>query len=268
MSNDLAGSVALVTGAGSGIGRATAIRLGLERARVGVNDVDETRAAETVELVVAAGGTAESVIFDVADPDAVDGGVDDFVGRHGQLDIMVNNAGFLRSVPGHADRRLIVDNRRADGQPGGSFGVTVNTSNELWRAHMSVLLDGVFFGTRAALRYMEPQGQGAIVNVSSVGAFHPAPDYPYYAAAKAAVAAFTVSVAHEVAGGGIRVNAVAPGTTSTNITAGMATGSSFARARSGRIGRPEEIAEVIVFLASNRASYCFGEIVTVSGAFS
>ena len=94
---------------------------------------------------------------------------------------------------------------------------------------MAVMLDGVFYGTRAALRHMEVQGFGAIVNTASIGAFHPAPDYPFYAAAKAGVVAFTRSVGHEVAGAGIRVNAVAPGSTATAIMAGTDTGSFSSR---------------------------------------
>jgi 3-oxoacyl-[acyl-carrier protein] reductase len=158
--------------------------------------------------------------------------------------------------------------RRAAGQPGGSFSVTVNTTDTLWREHMAVMLDGVFYGTRAALRHMEPQGAGAIVNTASIGAFYPAPDYPFYAAAKAGVVAFTRSVAHEVAGAGIRVNAVAPGSTATAIMGNTETGSFSSRNACGRIGQPSEIAEAILFLASDRASYSFGEILSVSGAWA
>jgi 3-oxoacyl-[acyl-carrier protein] reductase len=125
------------------------------------------------------------------------------------------------------------------------------------------MLDGVFYGTRAALRHMETQGFGAIVNTASIGAFHPAPDYPFYAAAKAGVVAFTRSVGHEVAGAGIRVNAVAPGSTATAIMAGTDTPARLSsRNACGRIGRPEEIAEAIAFLRVTAPSYCFGEILT------
>src|SRR4030095_7996040 len=110
--------------------------------------------------------------------------------------------------------------KRAHGQPGGSLSVTVNTSDTLWREHMAVMLDGVFYGTRGGLRHMELQGFGSIVNTPSIAASHPAPDDPFYAAAKAGVVAFTRSVAHEVAGAGIRVNAVAPGSTATAVMVG------------------------------------------------
>jgi 3-oxoacyl-[acyl-carrier protein] reductase len=260
--------VVVVTGAGSGIGYATARRFAAAGAIVGINDVNPERAYDAARDFNATGGQCEPMVFDVTDSHGFDHAIDSLVAREGRLDVVVNNAGMLRSVPGHGERRAAVMERRAAGLPGGSFGVTVNTSDTLWREHMAVMVDGVFFGTRAALRHMEPQGFGAIVNTASIGAFHPAPDYPYYAAAKAAVAAFTRSVGHEVAGAGVRVNAVAPGSTATAIMEGTDTGSFASRNACGRIGRPEEIAEAIAFLASERASYCFGEILTVSGAWA
>jgi 3-oxoacyl-[acyl-carrier protein] reductase len=260
--------VVVVTGAGSGIGYATARRFAAAGAIVGVNDVNPERAYDAARDFNATGGQCEPMVFDVTDSHSFDHAIDSLVAREGRLDVVVNNAGMLRSVPGHGERRAAMMERRAAGQPGGSLGVTVNTTDALWREHMAVMVDGVFFGTRAALRHMELQGFGAIVNTASIGAFHPAPDYPYYAAAKAAVAAFTKSVGHEVAGAGIRVNAVAPGSTATAIMVGTDTGSFSSRNACGRIGRPDEIAEAIAFLASERASYCFGEILTVSGAWA
>ena len=260
--------VVIVTGAGSGIGFATARRFADSGAIVGVNDVSAERAYDAARECNDVGGRCEPLVFDVTDSRSVDQAVDTLVAREGRLDVYVNNAGMIRSVPGHGERRAAVMELRAHGQPGGSLSVTVNTSDTLWREHMAVMLDGVFYGTRAALRHMELQGFGAIVNTASIGAYHPAPDYPFYAAAKAGVVAFTRSVAHEVAGAGIRVNAVAPGSTATAIMAGTETGSFSARNACGRIGRPEEIAEAIAFLASDRASYCFGEILTVSGAWA
>jgi 3-oxoacyl-[acyl-carrier protein] reductase len=260
--------VVVVTGAGSGIGYATARRFANSGAIVGVNDVNPDRAYEAAREFNDTGGRCEPLVFDVTDSRSVDKAVDTLVAREGRLDVMINNAGMIRSVPGHGERRAAMMERRAAGHPGGSLSVTVNTSDTLWREHMAVMLDGVFYGTRAALRHMEVQGFGAIVNTASIGAFNPAPDYPFYAAAKAGVVAFTRSVAHEVAGAGIRVNAVAPGSTATAIMAGTETGSFSSRNASGRIGRPEEIAEAIAFLASERASYCYGEILTVSGAWA
>jgi 3-oxoacyl-[acyl-carrier protein] reductase len=260
--------VVVVTGAGSGIGYATARRFAESGAIVGLNDVNPERAHEAARDFNAGGGRCEPLVFDVTDSHSIDQAFDMLAAREGHLDIVVNNAGILRSVPGHGERRAAMMQRRAAGQPGGSLGVTVNTSDTLWREHMAVMLDGVFYGTRAALRHMEAQGFGAIVNTASIGAFHPAPDYPFYAAAKAGVVAFTRSVGHEVAGAGIRVNAVAPGSTATAIMVGTDTGSFSSRNASGRIGKPEEIAEAIAFLASDRASYCFGEILTVSGAWA
>ena len=260
--------VVVVTGAGSGIGLATARRFSESGAMVGLNDVDPERAYDAARECNTAGGRCEPLVFDVTDSRSVDLAIDTFVAHEGRIDVLVNNAGMIRSVPGHGERRAAVMDRRAEGHAGGSLSVTVNTSDTLWREHMAVMLDGVFYGTRAALRHMELQGFGAIVNTASIGAFYPAPDYPFYAAAKAGVVAFTRSVGHEVAGAGIRVNAVAPGSTATAIMAGTETGSFSSRNACGRIGRPEEIAETIAFLASDRASYCFGEILTVSGAWA
>ena len=260
--------VVVVTGAGSGIGYATARRFSDSGAIVGLNDVDPERAYDAARDFNATGGRCEPLVFDVTDSHSIDQAFDMLAAREGHLDVVVNNAGMLRSVPGHGDRRAAMMQKRAAGQPGGSLGVTVNTSDTLWREHMAVMLDGVFYGTRAALRHMEAQGFGAIVNTASIGAFHPAPDYPFYAAAKAGVVAFTRSVGHEVAGAGIRVNAVAPGSTATAIMAGTDTGSFSSRNACGRIGKPEEIAEAIAFLESDRASYCFGEILSVSGAWA
>jgi 3-oxoacyl-[acyl-carrier protein] reductase len=136
---------------------------------------------------------------------------------------------------------------------------------------MSTLLDGVFYCTRAALRIMEPVGSGAIVNVSSMGAFQRSPTAPHYAAAKAGVVAFTRAVGQEVAGAGIRVNAVAPGPFDTDIAGRLSDGARSALADMvplGRLGDPAEFAEVVLFLASDDASFCVGEVFTVSGGVS
>lgn len=262
------GKTAIVTGAGSGIGRAAALRLAAGGAHVGVADINPAAAAETVGLITSASGRAEPLAYDVTDSAAVDHAVDAFAAAHGRLDIYVNNAGVLISVPGQADRRAAVAARRAAGEKPGSLQNTINTSDDIWRKQIAIMLDGVFYGTRAALRHMEATGQGAIVNTASIGAWVPSPDYPAYAAAKAGVVAFTRAVGHEVAGAGIRVNAVAPGPTLSAITAGTATGSASARNGCGRVGDACEIAELIAFLASERASFCFGETMAASGAFA
>ena len=221
-----------------------ALRFAREGAAVVVADIDEAHVGLVAKQIRDAGGHAVAKTVDVSIASEVDALVRAAVREFGRIDIMMNNAAAPHGAP-------VADTTDAD-----------------WRRVMSVTLDGVFYGTRAALRHMEPQGFGAIVNTASIGAFHPAPDYPFYAAAKAGVVAFTRSVGHEVAGAGIRVNAVAPGSTATAIMIGTDTGSFSSRNACGRIGRPEEIAEAIAFLASERASYCFGEILSVSGAWA
>ena len=170
--------VVIVTGAGSGIGYATARRFADSGAIVGLNDVNPERAYDAAHDFNETDGRCEPLVFDVTDSHSVDQAFDTMAARHGRLDVVVNNAGMLRSVPGHGERRAAMMAKRAAGQPGGSLGVTVNTSDTLWREHMAVMLDGVFYGTRAALRHMEAQGFGAIVNTASIGAFHPAPTIP------------------------------------------------------------------------------------------
>ena len=161
---------------------------------------------------------------------------------------------------------------------------TVNTDDELWYFHMRVMADGVFFCIRAALREMEKVGSGAIVNVASTGAYERAAELPYYGAAKAVVVSLTRSIGLEVAGAGIRVNAVSPGPVDTNIFGNNRVGrarptpaldnlpspdqSSAGSAGAvplGRFARPDEIASAILYLASEEASFCCGEIFPVTG---
>ncbi len=268
---DLAGRTAIVTGAGSGIGRAIAGALAGAGAHVGVNDLRPRAAAETVALVEAAGGSAEALPFDVTSSAAVDAAVDGFVSDNGRLDVMVNNAGLGNTYkPGQLEHVQEVVARRAKGEPPGSFSITVALTDEEWRKVLDVLLFATFYGTRAALRHMEPAGSGSIVNIASTAGLMPAPLAPEYGAAKAGVIGFTRSVAHEVAGSGVRVNAVAPGTidSALNERFGPLRSGLTTRQASGRLGRPEEIAEAVLFLASDRGSFCFGEIFTVSGGLA
>jgi 3-oxoacyl-[acyl-carrier protein] reductase len=271
MPSQLEGRSALVTGAGSGIGRAIATRLADAGAHVTVNDLSADAAEATVESIVAQGGTASASVFDITDSSAVDAGIDALVADRGALDVLVNNAGMGNAYkPGQLDHIVEVGRRRAAGEQPGSLSITVALTDAEWRRVLEVLLFGTFYCTRAALRHMEPAGRGAIVNIASTAGIMPAPVAPEYGAAKAGVIGFTRSVAHEVAGAGIRVNAVAPGTVDTPLNErfgplrkGFAT-----RQASGRLGRPEEIAEAVLFLASDAASFCFGEILTVSGGLA
>ncbi|MDQ8707144.1 SDR family NAD(P)-dependent oxidoreductase [Streptomyces sp. LHD-70] len=242
-----AGRACLVTGAGGGIGSAIARRLAHEGATVVVADIDETAAKAVVEGIAADGGTAEAAHFDLGDGEACRQAVDDAVARYGRLDVLVNNAGI---------------NRR---------GNLLDLSAQDWEASFAVNVHPLFHLCRAALTHMAAQGGGAIVNTASQWGLQPAADYIAYNVTKAAVVAFTRSLARDHAHQGVRVNAVCPGEIRTPmLEAGLASsGRTVAELDSlvpfGRIGTPEEVAALVAFLASDEAPYMCGSIVEITG---
>jgi NAD(P)-dependent dehydrogenase (short-subunit alcohol dehydrogenase family) len=245
----VAGKVAVITGAGSGIGRATAVLLAAEGAvGVVVSDLSADRAAETVEDIRAAGGSALAMATDVTDGSQVDALFEAAFRTWGRVDCAVNNAG----VSGPK-------------QPLGEY------HDEQWRQVIDVNLSGVFYGIRAAVAVMAGRG-GAIVNVASGAAVHPPAGLGPYAASKAGVVGLTRSAAADYARSGIRINSVLPGPTRTPLwesnlvgDAVTATQAREARLPMGRAGRPGEIAEAIVWLCSDRASYVHGVDLLVDG---
>jgi len=251
MAGRLAGKVALITGAGSGIGRATALRFAREGAAVCVSDVAAERAAAVTKEIEAAGGRASAFAADVADPAQVRAAVAaarEF-GR-GRLDVMMNNAGL----------------------PHGAF--VADTQDADWRRVMSVTLDGVFYGTREALAVMLPQGSGVILNVSSGAGLAGEPSLGAYGSAKAAVINLTRSAAVENARHGVRVNVICPGPIETPpmmawldyIPGGRP--AFEAQIPQRRMGSADEIANVALFLASDEASYVNGAVIVADGAIS
>ncbi|HZP27321.1 MAG TPA: SDR family NAD(P)-dependent oxidoreductase [Acidimicrobiia bacterium] len=240
----LEGKVAVVTGAGSGIGRATAWRFAAEGAQVLVNDRDGTTAAETADAVGRAGGSASAHVGDVTDPAYVDALVAAAVERHGRLDVMHNNAGY------------------------GLPDTIVDVSDETFDEVLRVNLYGVLYGMRAALRVMKEQRAGAIVNTASNAGFAAAAGRSSYGAAKAAVINLTRSAAVEGGPFGVRANAICPGPIETPAFVRFAPDLEFYAAQipMKRLGRPEDIASVAAFLASDDAAYVSGVAVPVDGA--
>jgi 3-oxoacyl-[acyl-carrier protein] reductase len=255
--------VALVTGAGSGLGAAIARRLAADGATVVVNDL-HADAAEVVAKEV--GG--EVAAFDVGDSAAFDGAIDAAVERHGRLDILVNNAGIVTDRPDLFERAMEAQMAALGGQEPPPLRSLSTLTDEQFDRMIRTHLYGTFFGTRAALRHMEPARSGCIVNLCSVYSYGGSVMTPDYAAAKHAIAGLTRSVGAEVASLGIRVNGVAPGFIDTPLLDPMADAKPFLLARipAARLGQAEEVAEAVRYLVVD-ATYSFGEIIPVSGGW-
>lgn len=246
MIQPFSGKTAVVTGAALGIGRETALILAARGARVIVADINERTGAATVEMIEAAGGTAQFIRCDVGDEAQLKHVVDQARALGGRLDVMINNAGI-------------------GGQPAPLHEVT----NEQWDLVLRIDLTAVFWGQKYATRAMLADGKGgAIVNVASIAGLGAAPTLGPYGAAKAGVIQMTQTGAREVARAGIRVNAVCPGWTDTAIIDNLDDQAKSRLTKGipiGRLGRPVEIAELIVFLASDAASFITGAAYEVDG---
>jgi NAD(P)-dependent dehydrogenase (short-subunit alcohol dehydrogenase family) len=242
---ELQGRVALVTGAGSGIGKATAVKLGAAGASVIATDVNGDAAQETGAAIREAGGTAEALRLDVSVPEDHAESVTLAQSRFGGLHIAINNAGF--------------------GIAAGRIG---DTPVEEWNRVIATNLTGVFCGLRAQLPALEAAGGGAIVNVASIlGAVGKAGSAAYVAS-KHGVVGLTRSAALEYAGGGVRVNAVGPGYIRTPLTRDGASAEQFIPLHPlGRLGTAEEVANLIVFLVSPSASFVTGAYYPVDGGY-
>lgn len=268
-SDPLRGAVAIITGAGSGMGEAFARRLADDGAHVVVLDINAANGARVAHEV---SGTSHAV--DVADSARVDETIDMVVAQHGRLDIMINNAGIAPpSDETKLDASIANQMRRLEGNLTGVEPVTylADLSDEDWDRMLRVHLYGTFYGCRGALRHMVPARRGVIVNVSSILGLRHAASAPHYAAAKAGIISLTKSVAEETAGFGVRVNAVCPGWIDTPLLAplsGKLRGIVTSRIGMGRMGHPTEIAELVRFLCGPESSYCTGDIFTASGGFN
>ncbi|MCX5398607.1 SDR family NAD(P)-dependent oxidoreductase [Streptomyces sp. NBC_00102] len=241
----------VVTGAGSGIGRATALRFAAQGAKVLVADLDKERADQTVTDIAAEGGTAVAVVGDLSEQTVVDQVVRTAVENFGGLDVLVNNAGIMDSMSAAADV--------TDGE---------------WERVIRINLTAPFLLTRAALPHMLAAGKGAIVNTASEASLRGSAAGAAYTASKHGIAGLTKSTAVMYRGQGVRTNAIAPGGTITNIQVNAdrdALGPAVLGSYMGNVGKPasaDEQAAAIVFLASDAASNINGVILAVDNGWS
>mgnify|MGYP002510519282 CR=1 FL=1 len=246
--NGLAGKVALVTGAGRGIGRAIALVLAGQGARVLVNyNGSRERALEVVAQIKAGGGQAEAVGCDVSDFDACGRMVEDIIGKHAHVDILVNNAGVTR------------DN------------LIMRLSEDDYNAVLDTNLKGAFNTIRHLSRYFLKQRRGKIINISSVSGVLGNAGQSNYSASKAGLIGLTKSVAKELASRNICVNAVAPGFIETEMTAALperARETAISTIPMGKMGNALDVANLVAFLAGNMSDYITGQVICVDGGMT
>ena len=254
--DDLAGMVALVTGAGQGIGRGIAVRLARGGADVAINDLDEAAAGRVADEVRALGRRAAALPADVGEVRQIEAMIGRTVETLGRLDILVNNAGLIRAAP---------------------LGAVTEAD---WDLTFAVNARGLFFCLQAAARVMQAQRGGVIVNIASIAGRGAPTLSPPYAASKAAVISLTQQTARMLAPDNVRVNAICPGIVDTAFNwrldeeigvgqRGLAPGE-FLKQREatiplGRLARPDDIAEAVAFLCSPAAAYITGQSLTVDG---
>jgi len=262
--------VAIVTGGGSGIGEAICRRFGAEGAHVAVLDI-RSDAAEAVAGSI--GNESQAVQVDVRDSAAVDRALDSVAERFGRIDVVVNNAGIAGGEEAvRAGERLAARVREAaSGSVETQMEATAGLTDEQFGLMIETHLYGTFYVIRAALRHMIPQGGGAIVNMGSRCGQAGCEMLPHYSAAKGAIHALTRAVALDVAAQGVRVNAVAPGFVDTPINDFLpkeAISSAVAATPIARMGHADEIAAVTLFLASDDASFMYGQVLGPNGGLN
>ncbi len=246
--NRFDGKTVVVTGAGGGIGSAMAARFAHEGAHAIVCDANAELAAATLESIVAAGHAASNAVFDVSDPDQVREFAHDTIATHGRIDVLINNAGIIRR------------------------GALLDLAVEDWHDTMRVNLDSMYYMCRAFLPHMVETGGGAIVNTGSQWGLSPAPGHIAYNVSKAAVIAFSQNLARDYAPHNVRVNVICPGEILTPmvekglVAKGVDIAGLAAKVPFGRLGKPEEVAALAAFLASDEAAYMCGSVVEITGA--
>ena len=246
----LADRAVVVVGGATGIGAATAVRLAEEGCRVVIGDIAEDAAHATAERIVAGGGAATAVAFDLADPDSVSALIDRAASIHGGIDAMFNVGADMTAI--RADTDLV------------EIDLTV------WDRVMAVNLRGYVAAMKHALPRMLSRGGGAIVNMSSAAAFQGEPARPAYATAKAGIGALTRHVASRWGKEGIRCNAVAPGFTATEAIRSapqwpQLEAAALKRIRGPRVGATEDIAALVAFLLSDEGAWINGQVINIDG---
>lgn len=250
---DLSGQTAVVTGSGSGIGRAIAKRLSDNGATIAVNDIDEQGAEETVEIIEDAGGEAFTAIADITDLAAVHEMVEDIVERQGSIELLVNNAGW------------------------DEMQWFVQQDPEMWERIIDINLRGQINCARAVGEVMMEESRGSIINIASDAGRVGSTGEAVYSGAKGGVIGFSKTLAREFAHKGIRVNVVSPGPTETPLVEEMQDetdlgekilGSMASQIPLGRMAEPEDIAGAVAFFASDDSSFITGQVLSVSGGLT
>jgi NAD(P)-dependent dehydrogenase (short-subunit alcohol dehydrogenase family) len=245
------GKIAIVTGAGTGIGAAIARRFAEDGATVCVTGRKQEQIEAVAAEITASGGDALARVLDVRSSEQYETVFDELMECYRRIDIVVTNAARAGTAA--------------------YIGPLIDVSDEEWNDIIAINLTGIFYAARAAAKRMIPQGSGSIITIGSVNSFRPEGDVPAYAASKGGVLLLTRSLARDLAPHGIRVNGIAPGATATeNILEGirlrgLTNEQVAARIPLGRQAGPEEIASVAAFLASDDASYVTGEMIVVDG---
>lgn len=243
---DLSGRVALVTGGRRGMGKADAKKLAQAGAKVVVTDINEEECQQVVEEIEADGGQARAYAMDVTDKERIDEVISEVVQEWSRLDILVNNAGIFDPV---------------------AIG---DLSEEQWEKTIDINLKGQFLCAQRAAEAMQKNGWGRIINISSIASGEEGVGFPgatHYSASKGGVKGMTETLALELGGEGITVNSIAPGAIDTPMIADQDMEETVNNIPLGRVGKPEEIANAVLFMASEEASYVTGAVLYVDGGW-